>query len=134
MPSPSTERVQPRCTATTLRGTPCQAFAAGGAFCHVHDPARAEQVQAARAKGGQAAGRLRRLEGRRAKLDTAPRLLAFASNIVHDLAEHRLDSDTGRAVLYGVGIMRQLVEAADLEPRMAALEQRLATKGARKWG
>ena len=123
-----TPGAQLRCEGTTKRGTPCRSFALPGqARCISHDPARAEAVRAARAKGGAAASRLRSLEGRRAQLDTPARLLRFTSNVIHDTAEGRLNPDTARAVLYGISIASKLVDTADLERRVVALEQ--ARKG-----
>jgi hypothetical protein len=112
-----------RCNGTTQRATACQAFALpGGEFCAVHEPERAEQVRAARSKGGKVAA----LASRRRHLDTPGRLVRFASSVIQDALDGTLDLAVAKTVLYGVGIQRSLVEASDIEQRLAALEQRLA--------
>src|SRR5215211_6611309 len=123
------------CGAPTKRGTPCAAFALPGRDrCISHDPERAEALAAARSRGGRHCARLRVLQGRRAKLDTPQRLLTFTSNLIHDVVEVRIHPDTARVALYGCSIARQLIEASDLEARLAALESQLATGGRRgRW-
>ncbi len=128
-PSGVTATGQPRCQAQTQAGQPCRAFATGGPWCRMHDPAQAEAVRAARAKGGAAASKLRALQGRRAKLDTPVRLLAFTSNLIHDVVEVRIHPDTARVALYGCSIARQLIETSALEERLAALEAQLSAGG-----
>ena len=134
---PPTERTatgQPRCQATTQAGAPCRAFATGGVYCRVHDPSQAEAVRAARARGGAKASQLRALRGRRAKLETPGQLLAFTGRLIQDLVEHHLDPDTGRAALYGINVAAQLLKTHQFEERLAALEARLQTRGAGRWG
>jgi hypothetical protein len=123
------------CEAQTKRAAPCAAFALPGRpWCISHDPERHADMRAARAKGGAAASKLRALQGRRAKLDTPQRLLTFTSNLIHDVVEVRIHPDTARVALYGCSIARQLIEASDLEARLAALESQLATGGRRgRW-
>jgi hypothetical protein len=91
-------------------------------------------VQAARARGGAAASKLRALQGRRPRLDQPQALARYCSGIILDVADHRLDVDTGRCVLYGLGIMRQLLEVANLDARLAALEAQLSTGKGKAWG
>jgi hypothetical protein len=132
--SATTATGQPRCTATTQAGQPCQAFApAGSTVCRVHDPAQAEAVQAARARGGAAAARLRVLQGRRSKLDTPAALVRFTATLLHDVLELHRPYELARVVLYGVSIQRQLLESSDLEQRLAALEAQLATGRGQRW-
>ena len=121
---------QPRCEAVTQRGTPCRSFAlAGRPWCMAHDPERASTVRTARAKGGATASKLRMLRSRRAKLDTVAALVGFTAGIIHDVVEHVLPYETGRVVLYGVSIQRQLLETGDLERRLAALEEQARAAG-----
>src|SRR5439155_2213425 len=128
-PSGTTATGRPRCTATTRRGTPCEAFApAGRVFCRVHDPDRAAEVRAACARGGAKASKLRALEGRRRKLDTPAALVGFVSGVIYDVVEHRVEVDVARTALYGCSIQRQLLEATDLAARLAAVEAQLAAR------
>ena len=129
---------QATCAATTQRGTACRGIVPLGlSYCLVHDPERAEAVREARARGGATATKLRALKARRPRLDTAAGLIRFNAGVIADTLEGRLLPDVARAVLYGMSIQRQLVEAGDLEQRIAALEartQREQPKGRQGWG
>jgi hypothetical protein len=114
------------CQATSKSGQACRAFATGGAFCRVHDPAQAEAMQAARARGGAAASKLRALRARRPRLDQPAGLVRWVAQLLGDVAEGRLPPETGRVLFYGVGQQRQLLETSDLERRLSELEARLA--------
>ena len=122
-------RQQRRCAATTQRGTPCGAFVpAGRPLCRVHDPAAAESVHAARQRGGARASKLRALQGRRRKLARPGALVDFVSTLIHDTLEGRVEVDVARTCLYGASIQRALIQAGDLEQRLAAVEAALAAR------
>ena len=129
---------QATCAATTQRGTACQGIVPlGRSYCLVHDSERAGAVREARARGGATSTKLRALKARRPRLDTAAGLIRFNAGVIADTLEGRRLPDVVRAVLYGMSIQRQLVEAGDLEKRIAALEERAEgqqPKGARRWG
>jgi len=80
-------------------------------------------VRRARQKGGRVAGQLRSIEGRRKKLDSASDLIRFTADVVQDVLSGAVGPDVARACLYGISIQRQLIEASDIERRLAALEQ-----------
>ena len=114
------------CDAETLVGQPCRSFALRGSlYCLSHDPERAEQVQASRARGAKRGNRLRALRGRGSKLDTMPELVKFVADVVKDTTGRKLDVAIARTVLYGISIQRQLIEASDLADRVRAIEERL---------
>jgi hypothetical protein len=111
------------CAATTQRGTPCRGIVpAERSHCLAHDPELRDKVQAARRRGGTVAMKLRHLQGRRLRLDTAPALVRFTSHIVQDVVAGTLDPDVARTALYGVSIQRALIETADLQRQVAELE------------
>jgi hypothetical protein len=117
---------QQPCTARTKRGEPCRAFALPRRpTCAVHDPQRAAAVQAARSRGGQ----VRALQRRRRKLDTPRALVQFTGMLIHDVLDGSRDIDVVRCALYGLSLQRQLLEASDLEQRLAALEQAAEARG-----
>jgi len=87
-----------------------------------HDKTRRAAAQAARAKGATVSNKLRALEGRRRRLDSAPQLVEFTSGIVQDVLSGSVTVDVGRAVLYGVSIQKSLLEASDLDTRLRVLE------------
>ena len=128
-------RQKPPCQARTKLGGPCRAFALpGGVYCWGHEPSRVDERTAARSRGGQRAGQLRLMKGRRARLDQAGGLLKFAAEVVLDVRSGLLDVDVARTTLYGCGIVRQLIESSDLEKRLASLEQSIqATRGGKRW-
>jgi len=98
----------------------------------MHDPAHADAVRAGRARGGAAASKLRALQGRRSKLDTPAALLRFCATVVYDVVEHRLEPDCARVALYGLSIQKSLLEVADIEGRLRALEAQAST-GRQRW-
>lgn len=111
------------CTATTQRGDECRAFALPDRdTCAVHDPERAAAVQAARAKGGRVTSLLKR----RRRLDSPTALARFNGNLVHQVLEGELAADVARCLFMGLNLQRILLEASDLESRLAAVEDALA--------
>ena len=131
-PSGNQARAQPACQARTKRGIACQSFALpSSAYCFVHDPEQRVARATARAKGGAKASKLRAIKGRRSQLATASELVTFTAGVIHDVREGKLEPDTARVVLYGVSIQRRLVEIADLERRLAILEERFGDQPSR---
>ena len=127
------------CQAVRKDGQPCRAPAQPGAtLCLWHDPDRVEAARAARSQGAMAAGKVRALDGRRRKLENAGALAKFMSSLIHDVLDGRTAPDTARVVVYAISVQRQIIEAADIEPRLTALEARLADQrpkeGTRRWG
>jgi hypothetical protein len=114
---------QPRCTGQTKHGAACKSWALPGkALCIQHDPTMAATREAARRRGGTAAARLRAIEGKRLKLDTARALVKFVSATVQDCLSGSVEPDVARVALYGCSIQMRLLEQSDLEKRLAALE------------
>ena len=111
----------------TKMGAPCRSFVpAGRTLCLAHDPDRQVVVWEARAKGGAKASKIRAIQGRRAKLATMAELVRFTASVIHDVREEARAPEVGRAVLYGLSLQRHLVEASDLEARLATLEAEAA--------
>jgi hypothetical protein len=113
------------CEGTTKAGRRCRSFVAGGGYCFPHDPANAERMQAARMAGASKGGKLRAIQGRRSRLSTPAELMAFTARMIHDAVEGKLPPDHARAVFYGLNLQRALVEGAEVEKRIAAIEERL---------
>jgi len=109
---------KPACGFTKASGGECRAFALPSGLCWNHDPSRAEERHRARAKGG----KVRALKSHTPRFDTPKALIGFTGLILGGVLAGRIAPDVGRAVLYGVSIQRQLIEASDLERRLAALE------------
>ena len=116
---------RPTCSGVTTAGVACRfKVLAGGAFCVAHDPAKRGLMQEARRKGAVTSNKLRVIEGKRRKLGSAADLIGFTSDVVQDVIAGTVLPDVARAALYGISIQRQLIEASDIEQRLAALEQR----------
>jgi hypothetical protein len=127
---------QPRCTATTKAGASCRSFPLPNrAYCVMHDPAMAETVRAARMRGGEAAAKLRLLQGRRLRLEHQGRLARFLSDLAEDTLAGSVSPDVCRAVVSACSALCQVVETAELERRLQVLEARLAQQPrAAGWG
>jgi hypothetical protein len=118
------------CTAQTRHGEACRAFARPGRpFCQTHDPERREAFHQACSKGGT----LRALQGKRANLRTMGDLVKFNARIIGDVLEGTMAADVARTLVYALTLQHRLVEGGSLEERLAALEERLAVRGAHRW-
>ena len=70
---------------------------------------------------------MKALNSKRRRLDTHRGLSIFLNDVIHNVLEGKLDSDTARTVIYGCGLMRQLNEHS-LERRLAEVERLLAQR------
>jgi hypothetical protein len=120
------------CAATTQRGTRCRGIVpAGRSHCLAHDPELRDKVQAARRRGGTVAMKLRHLQGRRQRLDSARALVKFLGDLAQDALAGTVAPDVARTVAYCVSIQKGLIESAEIERRLARLEARYADPGVR---
>jgi hypothetical protein len=120
---------KPACRATTERGEPCRAFALPSGWCWSHDPSRADEVRAARSKGG----KLCALQGRRRRLDSPSAVVAFLSNLVYDVAEGRQDAEIAKTLAYALNVQLKAIDLSrqsDVEAMLA--EVRALTEQARR--
>jgi hypothetical protein len=125
---------QQPCAATTQRGTACRSFVPPGrTYCVMHDPAMAGAVATARVKGGQVAARLRLLQGKRLRLDTAAGVARFTSGVIQDTLAGTIEPDLAKVVLYGCSIQlkaAEMIEKSEVERRLAEVEKLLAQRRA----
>ncbi len=125
---------RPTCEGVTKAGAACRSFvAAGDRYCFPHNPSNAERMQQARAAGASKGGTVRALKSHQPRFDTPKALIQFTGLILGGVLSGRIAVDVGRCVLYGVGIQKSLIEASDLEQRLARLEQQLAQQGTKRW-
>jgi hypothetical protein len=124
------------CRAKTKAGASCRAPALPGRdVCIMHAPDMANKIAAARMRGGEAAAKLRLLQGRRLRLEHQGRLARFLSDLAEDTLAGSVSPDVCRAVVSACSTLRQVVETAELERRLEALEARLAQQPrAAGWG
>lgn len=92
-------------------------------MCLFHDETERERGREARAAGARTSNKLRMIRGRRARLDTPAQLLRFVADLAHSVVAGDLSPDVVRAAVYALSLQRQLVEAVDLEKRVAELER-----------
>jgi hypothetical protein len=118
------------CAARTQRGEPCGAFVPIGAtYCRMHDPERADEVQAARLRGVRQANHLRAIEGRRRKLDNPRALSGFLSVLIHDALEGKVEADLARTIGYLVMVQTKVIEqarSADVESALSEVRALVA--------
>jgi hypothetical protein len=88
----------------------------------VHDPELADKVQAARRRGGTVSMKLKLMQGRRQRLDSPKKLLAFCSDLALDTLSGSVEPDVSRATAYALSLQIKLLEMHDLEHRLADLE------------
>lgn len=126
---------QPTCTGTRRDGQPCAApRLPESTFCFAHDPANAERARAARAKGGANASKARSLKRRRHDLKTADGVMCFGEELIWKTYEGKISPDIARTLGYLMTGQRESVKECDLEQRLEAIEQRLASQGDdRRW-
>lgn len=118
---------RPGCQGTRKDGSPCKAPALpDSALCWVHDPRQAEVAARARADGASKGAKVKALNGRRRRIDTHAGLAIFLSEIIHKVAEGKLDTDTARVVMYGCSVMRYLADH-EVERRLSEVERKLET-------
>lgn len=111
------------CRAKTKEGRPCPAPRVfGGDFCYWHIPGNA-------VKEGSIGGRRRVifdpdcLEPFAAPRDIAD-LLRLVMQTVVEVRAAKIDTKTATAIFYGCGVGQSILETADLDARLKALESR----------
>jgi hypothetical protein len=121
--------MKPTCRAVTKRGARCRAFALASGLCWNHDPARADEVRAARSKGGT----LCALQGRRRRLDSPAAVVAFLSSLVHDVADGALDGEPAKVLVYALSVQLKAIELAEQSAgrRLVAEVEQLARQARR---
>lgn len=117
------------CSATRRDGSPCRGPVLGDASeCWAHDPKQAERRTEARKRGGQnraTASRAQRLLPR----DMRP-ALALLFQALEEVHRGELDPRQAGAMAAVAGAIVKIYQIAEIEPRLAALEQAL-TPGTR---
>jgi hypothetical protein len=75
------------------------------------------------------------LQGRRLKLETSRSLARFTATVLQDARDGLIDPDTARAVLYGISIQAQAIQAAEQrEMQQLSAEVRSLVEEARRRG
>jgi hypothetical protein len=124
------------CRAPTVHGSPCRGFLLPGRdVCLSHAEDLADKIRLARARGGTAAAKVRALQGRRLRLDSAEALLRFNANLCQDTLSGAVDPGVSKAVSYALANQLKLLETHELEQRLRALEdaQRQQPRRLVKW-
>lgn len=117
-----------QCTATTTRGTPCNAYAVTGSqYCFYHAPERATQRAQARRRGGKSRhGRKIGTTGDAGQLVTfgsVADVLSYLESVATDLAALERSVARSRAQVSLAGSVLECLKIGELEQRLERLEQ-----------
>ena len=109
------------CKATNASGKPCQSNAGPSGYCFTHDPERAAARQSARKLGGYHRRR-GAVSGDAVTIVSLADVLTLVNAVIRDA--WNLDNSPARArvLLSAADCARGVLEVADLEKRIAALE------------
>ena len=111
-----------RCAHVHPSGRACGGFAvAGSAFCFAHSPERADERDDARRRGGQA-GRSATLPDSALPVRSLGDVLALVGLTVNDVRSGRVDVRVANAVGVLANVAARVIQQADLEARLEALE------------
>ena len=113
------------CRATTKSGKPCSAFATPTGLCYFHQhPERAKELGR---KGGMKNRHYPLILEPTAigPLETAEDVRAMLEQAVNDFLNRRIDARMLSALASASGALLKTIEVADIEPRMAELEEQL---------
>jgi len=115
----------PRCGATRVDGTPCEARArTGRPFCWAHDPDLADKRDEARREGGH------NITGAVAKRSTSARIERAASLVEQAMTQvykGKLTPAQGQAVASDARALVRLLEVGELNQRLLRLENAAKT-------
>jgi hypothetical protein len=123
-PTPVTRQT---CAALNAAGEPCKAGVKNGAlYCFQHDPDRALDVAAARAKGGKNHSKPKPAP----PIDlSTPELQRLAiQETINRVRRGDESLNIGRFVVYAVSLARPILELEGITERIAALEARMGEK------
>lgn len=130
----SEEAARPMCRGLNRSGARCRTFfgLSPDGYCFTHDPLRAVEYQAARAKQWRASGDRKRAHGDAlpAGLPRAPKTLddavQWSSWAMHATATGVIDARTGHEIGYLVNAFKAAVEKRDLLREIEQLRAKLA--------
>ena len=112
-----------RCSGKTKAGLPCRAQAGSGGLCFFH--ANPEKAQALGQIGGRK-NRSRTSEPPAASPLSAADLRDYLVEAIQDVRSNKITPRTGAAISQLCNTLFRVLQNADLEARLAKLEQRLA--------
>lgn len=130
-----------QCKATRRDGQPCGAQAqAGREWCYFHDPEKAEEVRAAKSKGGSKVTTLTVVKPWRGQPDevtvlkspTTIDIVSLLADTIDEVKAGKIDPRVANAVGYLSGVMLKALEFDAFEERLAALEEAVGAEGKRR--
>ena len=113
-----------QCKGTKADGTRCRTNAmTGSEYCFFHDPAKAEEQEAARQAGGRV-GKTRVLppDTPDAPLSSMADVVALLGQTINQLRRGEIDPRVANAVGYLSGTLLKALQQGDIEQRLADLE------------
>jgi len=132
LPKVAPRRTARTCEAPKLDGTPCRSFArTGRPFCLSHDPEFREELLKASRRGGIASHQRQCVPTGEPEIElrTAEDIRKCISGAVDKLAKGTIDRAVANGIMYGCQIALRAIDVAELERRIAALEEARRPKG-----
>ena len=120
-----------QCRGTKADGTPCRANAmTGSEYCFFHDPAKAEEQEAARQAGGRV-GKTTVLspDTPDAPLSSMADVVALLGQTINQVRRGEVDPKVANAVGYLASALLRALEQGDIEKRLAELEAIIKGQG-----
>jgi len=114
----------PHCKQTKEDGTPCQTNAmAGSDYCFFHDPAKADEREAARRAGG-SVGKTAVLppDAPDVSLSSVANVIVLLGLTVNQVRRGQIDPKVANAIGYLTATLLRALEQGDIEKRVAELE------------
>lgn len=109
------------CKALRRDGQQCRAKTGYNAeYCFVHDPDRQQAATEARSAGGK--NRFKPAPAEPINLRTIDAQLTAIESTIDRVRAHQEPVNVARLALYGISLARPLIELAELEERIKALE------------
>ncbi len=118
------------CKAKNKDGTPCSAAVARDGYCVWHAPGLAEQRQEWRAKGGQQrSNKARARKALPAELMNMAEVQSYLGITLRGVLSGKIEPGVGNSVANPTRAFKDVAGAAELEERIAELEQRINARG-----
>ncbi len=110
------------CEHVRTTGERCRGYAvAGSPFCFAHDPAQAPKRDDARRRGGEA-GKIDPLPASTLSVRSLADVLELIETTINDVRAGRVDVRVANAVGYLANVSVKVIQQADIEARLEALE------------
>lgn len=120
-----------QCAHVRTNGERCRGYAVTGSrYCFAHDPAQAPKRDDARRRGGEA-GKAEPIPDSALSVRSLGDVLALIETTINDVRAGRVDVKVANAIGYLANVSVKVIQQADIEARLEALESVLEPERAR---